>query len=226
MVLKKIDNTLNDLLNLPLITIQLNKMFSWSNKITNKNFKDIEIYIYNTLKDNKQLQMIQNQIQQTKINIQTEFNKQINILNTTTNDFKFDDNNFIKVKLSDIFEIIKGQTIKISDCKQGQYNVIGSSSSNNGIVSSNDTYIFECSEQNPLYTLSKNGSVGYIFKQTNNFITTQDIMVLKKIDNTLNDLLNLPLITIQLNKMFSWSNKITNKNFKGIEIYIYNINKQ
>ena len=55
------------------------------------------------------------------------------------------------------------------------------------------------------------------------FVINQHVIVLNKLKdyNYLNDNINLPLISLQLNKIFSWSNAINQQNFKEIEIYIY-----
>ena len=86
-----------------------------------------------------------------------------------------------------------------------------------------NTFSFECNEFNPLYTITKNGSVGVLFKQTSNFITTCDVITLKKINCNIkfNETINLSLITLQLTKIFNWQNKLTNQKFNDIEVYIY-----
>ena len=69
-----------------------------------------------------------------------------------------DNTNIIKqIKFDSCFEFVKGSSITKEKCKDGIYNLIGSSKNNNGIIKSSDTYTYN----EGLYTLAKNGSIGY-----------------------------------------------------------------
>jgi len=129
---------------------------------------------------------------------------------------KCDAGRFRKMKLMDCFEVVRGPSHTIKDAKEvGQYPLIGSSKYNNDNIKYLNTYDYE----NGLYTLAKNGSIGYIFKQNIPFNITTDIVVLIKILNI--DDINLYFISLQLNIKFSWANKLSLEKFNDIELYIY-----
>jgi len=127
-----------------------------------------------------------------------------------------DVNRFRKIKLMDCFEVVRGPSHTIKDAKEvGQYPLIGSSKFNNDNIKYLNTYDYEAG----LYSLAKNGSIGYIFKQNIPFNITTDIVVLRKIQNI--DDINLYFISLQLNIKFSWANKLNLEKFNDVEIYIY-----
>lgn len=132
--------------------------------------------------------------------------------------------NFRKVKLNEIFEKVNGKSIKVSNItKQSDeypYPIIGGGKFNNGISSYLDSYTYEASEQNPLWTIAKNGSIGTLFKQITSFNTTINSFALKPLIE-LEDINSL-ILTIQLTNMsFDFNNEINDTKFKKLEVYIY-----
>ena len=117
--------------------------------------------------------------------------------------------------MADYFEIVSGPSHFTRDAKGGDYPLIGASKYNNGIVGYMETYDFD----EGYYTLSKNGNCGFIYRQEQKFNRTADVIIIRKIKPLNDDLLNF--ISLQLNMMFSWVNKITTEKYKTIEIYIY-----
>lgn len=187
----------NEIVNLPLISYQLSKNYSWSNAITKTNFKDIEVFIY------------KGNVETVDVNQYVENFKPPN-LDLYPKRFK-------KVKLSDIFKIslTSKNHIKKERIDNGLYPLIGSGKINNGIIGYLNTYDYE-----NCYTLAKNGSVGFITYRQYKFSKTTDCYVLNKIKE-IDDNINLPLISYQLMKQFNWTNKINSTNFNNIEVFIY-----
>ena len=118
--------------------------------------------------------------------------------------------------MADYFEIVSGPSHFTRDAKGGDYPLIGASKYNNGIVGWMETYDFD----EGYYTLVKDGSsIGIIIKQEQKFNKVPTVYVLRKIKPLNDDLLNF--ISLQLNMMFSWTNKLTVEKYKTIVIYIY-----
>lgn len=135
-----------------------------------------------------------------------------------------DETKFEKVKLMKIFEKVKGKSLKIGDCKEFSeeniYPVIGASKINNGIVAYSNNYTFEASEEKPLYTIAKNGTVGTMFRQTECFNISTDVYTLKPLIEL--NKINTIILTTQLTNMgFGFSNKINETILNDIEVYIY-----
>ena len=113
-----------------------------------------------------------------------------------------------QIKISDYFDIIKPEKIfKISQTEIGDYPLISSTSSNNGITKIINDYSFDLFE---CLTIARNGSVGYCFYQTGKFGITTDIMVVKlKTNKTLDLKLFSILTTYYLTKKYNYSNKLS-----------------
>ena len=122
----------------------------------------------------------------------------------------------IKIKLSDVFEIVAGKSITEKSCENGNYNLIGSSKNNNGIIRHINKYDFN----ENLYTINKNGSVGYLFKQIEKFARTCDVLVLKSKNKYYTDINNF-IITLLVSNTFNYSCKFNNEEFKLMNVYIY-----
>ena len=123
----------------------------------------------------------------------------------------------IKIKLSDVFEIVNGPSHYTNEgFDKENYPLVCASKSNNGILKYMKKYDFDKN----LYTLVKDGdSQGYIFKQTKKFCKVPTVIVLNKIIK-MNDI-NLNLISLQLNTIFNWSNKLSLEKYNNNYIYIY-----
>ena len=103
------------------------------------------------------------------------------------------------------------------DAKGGDYPLIGASKYNNGIVGYMETYDFD----EGYYTLANtgNGASGYIFKQNQKFSKCATVYVLRKIKDIDDKLLEF--ISMQLNIIYNFTNKLTTEKYKSIKIYIY-----
>ena len=119
--------------------------------------------------------------------------------------------------LSKYFEIVSYPVRYTSHCQPGPYPLIGGKEE--GETARISTYDFDINDGNQYYTISLTTG-GFINKQTENFSCSRDANPLIKIKN-LDDKFNLPLIRLQLNKMFDWNEKITKENFKNIKVYLY-----
>ena len=113
---------------------------------------------------------------------------------------------WIKIKISDYFEIVKVKPLKISECEDGEYPLISSSKINNGICKFINTYSIE----GEFISVARNGSVGYSFYQSNKFSITTDIILLKPLKEIDYYLMSI-LLTDHLHSKYSYSNKLTNE---------------
>ncbi len=193
------------------------------NNINNINEKKLifdDDWILNNNKSELNLNIIIQNIKLKELEIQYQKNKN-NIKNTLYNI----NNIQIKYKkflLIDLFDNISSTSISLKDIKDNYkndvtYNVISSSSLNNGIYKykyNNYTYEPHC------LTLAKNGSVGYCFYQFEKFNKTIDIIVLKsKNDITMNCYIYFSyIITDICIKNFNYSYKINNDRLMKIEL--------
>ena len=127
-----------------------------------------------------------------------------------------DEKRFKQVNFNDMFEIVAGPSHRSDEgSDKGKYPLIGAS---NNIIKIKYLNTYDFNEN--LYTLTKNGSVGYLFKQTKKFSKTSDVYVLNR-KNNFDDNINLPLISNQLSNKFNWSNKINKDVFNDIKIWMY-----
>ena len=113
---------------------------------------------------------------------------------------------WIKIKISDYFEIVKVKPLKINECEDEEYPLISSSKVNNGICKFINTYSIE----GEYISVARNGSVGYSFYQSNKFSITTDIILLKPLKE-IDYYLMAILLTEHLHSKYSYSNKITNQ---------------
>ena len=173
---------------------------------------------FNKLLEEEILNRFINDYVDTKTFDETAFNELHNEFNEVIK------NDIVKVRLMDYFDYIKGKGRCVSKVVKddGKYNFISASKFNNGITGKCDVMDFEVSEEKPLYTITVNGSIGFIFKQTTPFSISQDVRVLKMINNLPNEKMNLILISLQLNNAgFGFSNKLTKERLNEVEVYIY-----
>ena len=112
---------------------------------------------------------------------------------------------WIKIKISDYFEIVKVKPLKISECEDGEYPLISSSKINNGICRFINTYSIE----GEFISVAISGSVGCSFYQSNKFSITTDIILLKPLKEIDYYLMSI-LLTDHLHSKYSYSNKLTN----------------
>lgn len=127
--------------------------------------------------------------------------------------------------LLDLFDISISPNIQLKNLsEEGDYNVISSSSINNSIhkTKKSKTKDFEGN----CLTLNKNGSVGYCFYQTDPFVKTSDVIVLKyKINISENIYIYLSLLLTKIcTTKFSYSYKITNDRLKELKLILPTIN--
>lgn len=131
------------------------------------------------------------------------------------------ENKFIKVRLMDYFEVVKGKKHNIDGFvnELGIYNFISSRKFDNGVVGKCDIADYT---NVPLYTLNVNGSIGFLFKHTEPFSCSGDVKVLKSIRKIPNEKFNLELISLQLNNSgFGFTNKLNVDVLDNIEVLIY-----
>jgi predicted RNA methylase len=122
-----------------------------------------------------------------------------------------------KIKLLDIFEIVKGPSRKLKDYESnGTYNIISSIDNNNGIHASK--YATHKDYEPHCLTLNKNGSVGHCYYQSSPFIKTCDVIVLKSIQPmTKNAYIYFAIkITKVCTKRYSYSYKINQHRIQRI----------
>ena len=134
---------------------------------------------------------------------------------------------FVKVRLMDYFDFVKGKSSHSCDVSDsnGIYDVIGCKAFNNGVACKSLNYTFEASKEKPLYTIAGNGSVGYMFKHINPISILDHVHLMKNIQKLPNEKFNLELISLQLNNSgFGFTNLLTKNKLGDIEIYIYDKN--
>lgn len=132
--------------------------------------------------------------------------------------------NIKKIKLVDYFKILTGKSHDINKIcvKNGKYNFISCTKFNNGIVGKCNCFDFDASMENPIYTLSSAGSIGYLFKQTVPFCRRHQVLCFEMIKQISNEDLNLIFISTQINNSgFNFNNKLTKQRLENLEIYIY-----
>lgn len=188
----------DNLINCPLISYQLSKHYSWAHAINNENFYDIEVKICKT--SNPELSKFMNDVLK---------NFKLPVLD-------LDPKKIVKVKLSDIFNIVNIKEYIIKD-KENIYPTIGAGKINNGISEYGKGYRFE-----NLYTIVKtgDGGAGYVFYHPYKFNKTNSVLVVKPLIK-LNPLINCSLLSKQLHSNFNRANPINQNNFNNIEIFIY-----
>jgi hypothetical protein len=127
-------------------------------------------------------------------------------------------------KLSEIFETEGNGGETIIGLNYGNINLISSSGNNNGVSKkvNSGKLLFDGNK----LTLAKNGSVGIVYYQKNNFYATSDIMILK--NNNLNDNIGifLKVMIERETKKFDWSNKINLQKYNNINILLPSTNNQ
>ena len=164
--------------NCALLSIQLHNIFNRSNTLANNKLNDIEVEL---------------------------------ITNDYFNDFNIDyviENKEVKewgeIKISEYFEVVKCESVKINECLDGIYPLISSCSGNNGICKFINSY----SVEGEFISVARNGSVGSSFYQCGKLSITCDVILLKNIKN-----INLHLIAMLLNyylpNKYSYGNKLT-----------------
>ena len=135
---------------------------------------------------------------------------------------------FVRVRLMDYFEIVKGPQHDLNKfCKDGaKYNFITCSMFNNGVGGKCDKADFQASEKEPFYTIGLTGAgAGYIFKQIEPFSRMQRVACMKLSQKMPNEKFNLELISMQINASNNtYSTQIVNKTLENLEIYIYDKN--
>ena len=131
--------------------------------------------------------------------------------------FRLDNNRFKYVNFLNLFDVVSGPSHYTNEGKStGDYPLVCASKYNNGIKVYLDTYDYEAG----FYTLAKDGdSQGFIFKQNEPFSKVPTVWVLNNKSNI--DDLNLLLVSIQLNSMFNWSNKLSIERIKNLKIWVY-----
>lgn len=155
--------------------------------------------------------------------IQT-FNNDINLINNTN------DNDFMTIDLNQLFVKVSGPSKSSKDAlKYGMYPLIGSSKFNKGKgETGKEKYFNTYDYESGLYTINKDGSVGYIFKQDEPFCINCHVNVMQinpLYENILNNL-NLYLISLQLNSKFSFTNSLNYTNFNNTKVILINPNIQ
>ena len=127
-------------------------------------------------------------------------------------------------KSSEIFSLVsktKNLNYKSSDCSN-EFSIpfVAASKNNNGIVGKVKDFEFEASEENPLYTLIKNGdgAAGYIFKHTYNFSCSSSILVLQSDYSFYNNSLNI--ISTILHSKYNFSNSLNIERFNNEEFIL------
>ena len=164
--------------NCALLSIQLHNIFNRSNTLSNNKLNDIEVDL---------------------------------ITNDYLSDFNIDyviENKEVKewgeIKISDYFEVVKCESVKINECCDGNYPLISSCSGNNGICKFINSY----SVEGEFISVARNGSVGSSFYHNGKLLITCDVILLKKIKN-----INLHLVAMILNyylpNKYSYGNKLT-----------------
>ena len=128
--------------------------------------------------------------------------------------FKLENKRFEYVEFLKVFSVVSGPSHYTNEGKStGDYPLICASKYNNGIKVYLDTYDYEPG----FYTLAKDGdSQGFIFKQNEPFNKVPTVWVLNN-ESNINDL-NLLIISVQLNSMFNWSNKLSIEKIKKLKI--------
>ena len=180
-------------------------------------FKDI---IINFIKYGTELLLTENSTDKMKEYEydEVEFIQEITKLNAAKNMyFRLDNNRFKYVNFLNLFDVVSGPSHYTNEGKStGDYPLVCASKYNNGIKVYLDTYDYEAG----FYTLAKDGdSQGFIFKQNEPFSKVPTVWVLNNKSNI--DDLNLLLVSIQLNSMFNWSNKLSIERIKNLKIWVY-----
>lgn len=142
-----------------------------------------------------------------------------------THVWNLDETKFVKIRLMDYFEKINGpsRTLNEFSVENGEFNFVSRTNKNNGVCHKCNEADYEASKENPLYTLSANGSAGYLFKQIAPFSKICHVFVLQRIQKLPFEKFNLDLISNQLNALhFKYSAAITEKELDDIEVLIYN----
>ena len=149
------------------------------------------------------MEKIKNIVDKIKNNVKTELPK---------------DTEWKSFKLNEIFSNPETgrETINASDI--GDVNLISSREGNNGVAKKIDTgrKLFDGNK----LTLSKNGSVGIVYYQKENFYATSDILVLSNKFLNENIGLFLKVVIEQYTKKFDWGNKINSEKYNNIIIFL------
>ena len=164
--------------NCALLSIQLHNIFNRSNTLANNKLNDVKVDL---------------------------------IVNDYFSDFNMDyviENKEVKewgeIKISEYFEVIKCESVKINECCDGNYPLISSCSGNNGICKFINSY----SVEGEFISVARNGSVGSSFYHNGKLSITCDVILLKNIKN-----INLHLVAMILNyylpNKYSYGNKLT-----------------
>ena len=141
-----------------------------------------------------------------------------NFINKLENLEKIKLKDWIKIKISDYFEIVNVEnTFEIKKSCDGIYPLISSTSKNNGIAKFIDSYSIDIPE---CITVARNGTAGSCFYQSGKFAITGDVVILKLKEGKILDLkLCSVLVTYFLTKKYDWSNKLINKKLTEEIIY-------
>ena len=141
-----------------------------------------------------------------------------NFINKLENLEKIKLKDWIKIKISDYFEIVNVEnTYEIKKSLDGIYPLISSTSKNNGVAKLIDSYSVDIPE---CITVARNGTVGSCFYQSGKFAITGDVIILKLKEGKSLDLkLFSVLVTYFLTKKYNWSNKLINKKLTEEIIY-------
>ena len=164
--------------NCALLSIQLHNIFNRSNTLANNKLNDIEV----DLITNDYL---------------SDFNIDYVIENKEVKEWR-------EIKISEYFEVIKCESVRINECCDGNYPLISSCSGNNGICKFINSY----SVEGEFISVARNGSVGSSFYHNGKLSITCDVILLKNIKN-----INLHLVAMILNyylpNKYSYGNKLT-----------------
>ena len=124
---------------------------------------------------------------------------------------------FKQVKLNELFIEVKCKKFTISKTTDGDIPLYGSSQVDKPIKYIND-YSYSCHDGEYMVRINKNGSIGYCFRHSGTFALTSDVMLVRPLIDVNN--INLRLIGIQLNNLYSWSHKLNIKRFNDTSVYI------
>ena len=198
----------------------LKKKFEGNENINVNEIPEFKDIIINLIKYGTELLLTENSTDKMKEYEydEVEFIQEITKLNAAKNMyFGLDNNRFKYVNFLNLFDVISGPSHYTNEGKStGDYPLVCASKYNNGIKVYLDTYDYEAG----FYTLAKDGdSQGFIFKQNEPFSKVPTVWVLNNKSNI--DDLNLLLISIQLNSMFNWSNKLSIERIKNLKIWVY-----
>ena len=124
---------------------------------------------------------------------------------------------FKQVKLNELFEEIKCKKFTISKTTDGEIPLYGSSVKDECVKHVNEIS-YSSQDDDKLVRINKNGSVGYCFVCPNVFALTADVMLTRMKTNLTKQ--QLSLISVQLNNLFDWGNKLNIDRFNNTCVYL------